>query len=279
MGECKICGQSGLINKNGLYCCPYCSIVFTKREYSYNLDFFKDFFKEDFITQRQEVFNDFFANKNIKKLLGENLEVLDIGCAIGNFIKSCLMRTNWKLTGIDIAEDAIVAVKRELKDKADFFVADIESLAATGEKKFDLIFSSHTLEHINNPQAYIRSIAKVLKPGGLLYIEVPNERTNAMLWYTWRKNKFSRHQINNYYLNHAHGHVFFYNQKSLKRLLNDFEQIDVEFKQWPSISAGESWKIFVTKHIKKFLLWFFPYLRLSDRIIIIVKKCAESSAK
>lgn len=277
MDECKVCGQSGLINQDGLYRCSYCSIIFTKKEYGYNSDFFKDFFKEDFITQRQKVFNDFFADKNINKLLGDNLEVLDIGCAIGNFIKDCLIRTSWKLTGIDIAEEAIRVARQELNGKADFFVADIEGFA--GDKKFNLIFSSHTLEHINNPLVHIQSIARLLKPGGLLYLEVPNERTNAMLWYTWQKNKFSRQQINNYYLNHTHGHVFFYNNKSLRRLLNNFELIDIEYKQWPLISAGKSWKNRITKYIKKFLFGVFPYLQLADRIIIIVKKCAESSVK
>jgi len=215
MNECKVCGQAGLINNNGLYRCRFCSVVFTKKEYSYNSDFFEDFFKEDFITQRQKVFNDFFADKNIGKLLGENLEVLDIGCAIGNFIKNCLIRTSWKLTGIDIAEDAIRAAKEDLGGKADFFAADIESFTAGSDKKFDLVFSSHTLEHVNNPRAYVKSIAKALKPGGWLYIEVPNERTNVMLWYIWLKNKFSRRQINDYYLNHAYGHVFFYNKNRL----------------------------------------------------------------
>lgn len=272
MEGCAICGQTAVVNLNGLFYCKNCSIVYSTKKYSYSSDFFKDFAKENFIIQRQKVFEDFFLNIGRNKALGKNLEVLDIGCATGSFISYCLGKTSWKLTGIDIAEDAIAAAKAKLSDSAAFFVSNIEDFSARSDKKFDLIFSSHTLEHVNNPRAYIKGAFNALKPGGLLYLEIPNERTCFMNLY---KNKFSRKKIYDNYLNHAYGHVFFYNPKSIRNLLNDFSEVNIKFSQWPLISIGKNWKIYTTEYLKKFLFFLFPYLRISDRIIIIAKKCAE----
>jgi SAM-dependent methyltransferase len=39
---------------------------------------------------------------------------------------------------------------------------------------YDLVYSSHTLEHLAHPFAALSDHARVLKPGGLLFLEVPN---------------------------------------------------------------------------------------------------------
>ena len=42
------------------------------------------------------------------------------------------------------------------------------------EQYFDAVILWHVLEHLDHPQTTLAMISRVLKPGGLLYLEVPN---------------------------------------------------------------------------------------------------------
>lgn len=52
-----------------------------------------------------------------------------------------------------------------------------EAIAARGELgSFDYIVSSHNFEHLPNPIRFLKACGKVLKPGGLLSMAIPNKR-------------------------------------------------------------------------------------------------------
>ena len=53
-------------------------------------------------------------------------------------------------------------------------VQDLSSLAFC-DNTFDLAYSYHVLEHVPDPDAVLREITRVLKPGGFLYIGFPNK--------------------------------------------------------------------------------------------------------
>ncbi|MGQ9913353.1 MAG: class I SAM-dependent methyltransferase [Thermogutta sp.] len=52
-----------------------------------------------------------------------------------------------------------------------------ELLAALPSAAYDLVICSHVLEHLRDPWAVIPELARTVKPGGFLYIEVPSERS------------------------------------------------------------------------------------------------------
>jgi SAM-dependent methyltransferase len=52
-------------------------------------------------------------------------------------------------------------------------VADIQRLDGFGEE-FHTIFSCETVEHVPDPPAAVCQLARVLKPGGRLYLTTPN---------------------------------------------------------------------------------------------------------
>jgi SAM-dependent methyltransferase len=45
------------------------------------------------------------------------------------------------------------------------------------EDSFDLVIASHVMEHLAAPLPFFREAVRVLKPGGLLYVETPSERS------------------------------------------------------------------------------------------------------
>lgn len=52
-----------------------------------------------------------------------------------------------------------------------------EQLGVLPSAAYDLVICSHVLEHLRDPWAVIPELARTVKPGGFLYIEVPSERS------------------------------------------------------------------------------------------------------
>jgi SAM-dependent methyltransferase len=68
---------------------------------------------------------------------------------------------------------------RQLDVDVRLFMADIGNYP-TEDDAFDVIFFNHVLEHIPDDAAALREVRRILKPGGLLILGVPNE--GAAFW-------------------------------------------------------------------------------------------------
>lgn len=64
------------------------------------------------------------------------------------------------------------------KERTDFAhemgIPCVASLLALGNKKFDFIHSDQTFEHLNYPLETLKDVAAYLKPGGVMFLSVPN---------------------------------------------------------------------------------------------------------
>jgi 2-polyprenyl-3-methyl-5-hydroxy-6-metoxy-1,4-benzoquinol methylase len=97
--------------------------------------------------------------------------VLDIGCATGNFLKVA-EQFGWDTYGIDLSQWACDYLRKSGFDN--IFNATLEEINFK-EAYFDAVHLSHVLEHIPDPIAFLVEIKRILKPGGRVIIEVPNE--------------------------------------------------------------------------------------------------------
>ena len=100
------------------------------------------------------------------------IRVLDFGCGDGV--------TTWdrfhdqsnvqEVIGVDISSKAIELARERCigDDKFHFLAGDIENM--TFDEGFDLIFASHTLRHVQNPQATLHQLWSLLRPGGDIVI-------------------------------------------------------------------------------------------------------------
>ena len=106
-------------------------------------------------------------------VLDPGSDVLDVGAGSGEF--AYLMAQRGKsVTGIEPNRGYAEYCRDELGlDIRTEHLAD--DLFEPGS--FDLIRLNHVLEHLNDPVRYLRMIAAWLKPGGTLYVEVPNIET------------------------------------------------------------------------------------------------------
>lgn len=60
-------------------------------------------------------------------------------------------------------------------DKFDIRDGDANYISRYVDKKYDVVFSSHCLEHMWNPYRTIKEWFSLVKPGGLLIVAVPDE--------------------------------------------------------------------------------------------------------
>jgi SAM-dependent methyltransferase len=55
-------------------------------------------------------------------------------------------------------------------------VTDLESMAGIGEASQDFVIANHVLEHVEDPLRAFGSVARVLRPGGIAYLALPDKR-------------------------------------------------------------------------------------------------------
>lgn len=97
--------------------------------------------------------------------------LLDIGCAAGTFLVGMRRQGNWQLHGVELSAD-VAQIARE-RHGLDVFSGTLEE-AAYPDNMFDAITMWDVLEHLHDPSESLREIYRILKPGGLLVIRVPN---------------------------------------------------------------------------------------------------------
>ena len=95
--------------------------------------------------------------------------LLDIGFGAGSFLE-CAQSAGWEAVGID--PDRIV-VENARQRGLDVYHGSLEIFDDTAEQ-FDVITISHVIEHVHNPRATLIRINRLLKPGGMFWLETPN---------------------------------------------------------------------------------------------------------
>lgn len=92
--------------------------------------------------------------------------ILDVGCGNGAFIHG-LRQRGWTTYGVEPDPVAIeICLKRGL--------AVSESLEPIPDRCVDWVTMDHVIEHVHDPVGILRDCARVLKPGGRIWLATPN---------------------------------------------------------------------------------------------------------
>ncbi len=94
---------------------------------------------------------------------------LDVGCGDGDFLAH-LRRRGWQVVGLELSAAAAGRARERGVEVRE------EELEAAGfaPGSFDLVTLWHVLEHLPDPRRALEEARRVLRPGGLLVLEVPN---------------------------------------------------------------------------------------------------------
>ena len=97
---------------------------------------------------------------------------LDVGCGAG-LLTEPLVRLGASVTGIDASPEVIAVAQehaREMALEIDYRAGDVQQL----EGQFDLVTAMEVIEHVADPSAFLKALAKRLAPDGLLILSTPN---------------------------------------------------------------------------------------------------------
>ena len=125
-----------------------------------------------------------------KPIQGQRL--LDIGCGNGDFLVDA-REAGWHVSGVEPDPKAAAAAwKRDL----DVTTGTVDKLAAKSSC-FDVITISHVIEHVHDPIKLLKAAHRLLKPGGVVYIDTPNIGSDGAQLFgkNWRGLETPRHLV------------------------------------------------------------------------------------
>jgi len=154
------------------------------------------------------------AHRNISegKVFGKFLKkikdkgsVLEIGCASGHFLKGLSLSCEWDTSGLDISG---FMAKNASADGINIACGMFEEVKIN-PNSFDAVCMRHVLEHMGQPVYSLEKAKDILKPGGVLLIEIPNGELDIQLF-------MSRDSI----VMSPHNHLYFFKIETIKKMLN-----------------------------------------------------------
>ncbi|WP_188411220.1 bifunctional 2-polyprenyl-6-hydroxyphenol methylase/3-demethylubiquinol 3-O-methyltransferase UbiG [Agaricicola taiwanensis] len=105
----------------------------------------------------------------------DGLTLLDVGCG-GGILAEPLSRLGAKVTAIDPAEKNVAAARAHAGEAGlaiDYRAETAEALLAAGES-FDVVVASEVIEHVTDPGAFVKTLAGLTKPGGIVMLSTLN---------------------------------------------------------------------------------------------------------
>lgn len=150
-------------------------------------------------------------------------KILDVGCASGWFVFQVAKAfRKARCFGIDIYKEAIAYAQKEYPH-IEFKVADAHKIPYKSSA-FDTVICTEVLEHVDDPEAVLLEIKRVLKKRGRLAVELDSASLLfSIVWFAWRK-------FNGKVWNESHVHSF--NIKKLEKLAKKCGFLVVEKKHF-----------------------------------------------
>ena len=161
----------------------------------------------------------------VERLTGGAGRLLDVGAGRGDVLVAA-RAAGWEAVGIDLSPS--FADYAERRSGAKVYREPIERCGFR-EGSFDAVILAAVLEHLYDPDATVREIARVLRPGGAFFVDVPNE---AGLYFRLG-NLYQRLRGRDWVVNVAPTfepfHVFGFSPRSLRALLRKH---GLEVREW-----------------------------------------------
>jgi 2-polyprenyl-3-methyl-5-hydroxy-6-metoxy-1,4-benzoquinol methylase len=128
--------------------------------------------------------------------------LLEIGCSAGFFLNAA--RIWFEVHGIELSKWSADFARQQLKVAVD---AETLERADYPSDHFDAVALVDVIEHVPSPKTVLKEVARVLKPGGAVYLVTPDmksltSRLMGRYWWALRP-----------------GHIFYFDAGTLKRTL------------------------------------------------------------
>jgi len=149
-------------------------------------------------------------------------KLLDVGCGCSPFLQEARQR-GWEVSGTEVSAYAARYARDVLG--VDVYLGAFPQ-AGYPAGSFDVVTFWHTLEHATDPMAYLREALRVLKPGGIVFIAVPNIQNYI---YKWVYQLVKRRPLRCFQRQDREIHLYHFSMKTLRQMLEKAGFIPIRF--------------------------------------------------
>lgn len=206
--HCNLCGggltrEVAALKGMKIVKCLACGLIYVNPRYgedelgkSYQEGYLRgddacDFGYEDYLSMKESLTAMFRRHLNkIEAIVPQKGRLLDVGCAVGFLLQEAESR-GWEAWGVEISSEAARFGKKELGVR--IIQGTLNDTALDGAS-FDVVTLFDVLEHTLNPLGELREVHRILKPGGYVFLTLPNAgslpaRIMGRYWYGYKKVK------------------------------------------------------------------------------------------
>lgn len=99
--------------------------------------------------------------------------ILDAGCGDGIGLKYLATLEYTNLTGVDLSSEKTECAQEDAPENIWILEGDLHDLSMLKHRIWDVIYSSHSLEHCHDPVKVVSNFRQLLVPNGKLKIVLP----------------------------------------------------------------------------------------------------------
>ncbi|MEW5989267.1 MAG: class I SAM-dependent methyltransferase, partial [Chloroflexota bacterium] len=192
--SCNLCGHDEpelvnrgpdlLLNRPGDFClvrCRHCGLIYQNP--ALTLAELGDYYPDDYLPYAKAIQSEsspfrrldleYGLVRRCRRLMRHRPSpgrLLDVGCATGLFLNAMRER-DWQVAGVEPSLNASTYARQTFN--LDIYTGTLEE-AGLPAAHFDAVTLWDVLEHVIDPKATLAEIGRILKPGGLLVLSLPN---------------------------------------------------------------------------------------------------------
>lgn len=206
----------------------------------------------------------------IEQYLSAPARVADLAAGEGAFSVK-LRDLGHEVIAVDASDDhwKVPAIQHRVIDLDSEFAETVHA----GGSDLDAVVAIEIIEHLENPFRFVRECAKLVKPGGLLFVTTPNVEavhSRLIFLYTGRLNAFGAYET----VRPAHITPIF--KWKLDMILDEagFETVEEIFTP-QAFAEGTNFKMKLTVFVSRFLGHFLKGAKGDSGRIVVARKRSE----
>jgi 2-polyprenyl-3-methyl-5-hydroxy-6-metoxy-1,4-benzoquinol methylase len=110
------------------------------------------------------------SGQALRRLKQKKAKVLDVGCGRGLLLRA-FQRNGCDVTGTEFSDGACRFAREVLKLPVRVGLLPEFNFP---DNSFDIVVMWHVLEHVSDPRPMVTEVARILRPGGIFLVAVPN---------------------------------------------------------------------------------------------------------
>lgn len=143
--------------------------------------------------------------------------LLDIGCGGGQLLKIAQQR-GWEVTGSELSSVAAESASQALG--IPIYHGDFRDMAPV---KVDVITMKSVVEHLREPMNYLQAAVDLLKPGGVIFFNVPN-------YNSWER--YFAQSTKQLWRGFIIEHLYYFTPSLIRRFANDLDVDVLRMNSW-----------------------------------------------